>query len=212
MNRCAVVVWACFVVGCSSTLDVAQPLSLDVRIAADQDTVEPGRPLWFQLLQADDNAADLSFVWSSDCDGWFFDETAQHAVFTAQPNASSECTFFVVATDGRGGVGSDALTLPTVSPSETGRGLYVVASMATQQVPAGQGRTFRVEVGWWDAPLTYAWSASAGTIAHVESFAGESSATWTVPEAPGPHEIRCVISDGEATTTYFIVAPGGVVE
>lgn len=78
----------------------------------------------------------------------------------------------------------------------------LVSDIRAAAVPVPAGGSTSVSVVASGAALTYAWSASGGTIA-----GSGPTITWTAPAVGGTYTVRCVVGDGGGTSTADIDLP-----
>jgi hypothetical protein len=166
------------------------------------------------LTAGDPDADPLAYAWTAACAGSFSSATAQNPTFTiAGPIATPSCALTVTVTDGRGGSNTGTVTL------QTGPGAPIQIAPQVdntfQSSPVARPSdvlTFRVRAhDPQNGSLTFAWSASGGTLGTATNTTGQSQITWTAPAVcqSTPFTLTTTITDtiGLVTTQKFTVTP-----
>jgi hypothetical protein len=161
----------------------------------------------------DADGDNLTFAWSSTCDGHFVGG-GPNPRFTLQlAPASGSCTFHVVAQDGAGGSGQGDLVVPVGSPVviETGAPVVGLVFQSTDVVEPGQTVTLGIDAAdATESLLVFEWSATAGRLTDQQDLQpqgqtpGRSTITWTAPaEADGDWDVTVVVRNRAGAETCY---------
>ncbi|WP_233610016.1 kelch repeat-containing protein [Corallococcus sp. AB049A] len=154
-------------------------------VTALPSSVVVGQATAVSAVASDADGDSLSYQWTTSCAGTWANATSASAGFTpsAQPSGGT-CTLTVVASDGRGGQGHGSLGI-YVGPGTSGRipPEVVEAFQSVATAPAAGGTVvFRVRAkDPQGSVLTFAWTASTGTLSTATSTASTSEVLWTAP-------------------------------
>ncbi len=176
-------------------------------MTASPGPIESGSAVQLQVSANDPDGDKLSYRWTSTCPGAFDSPTqAATGFLPALTSGTTSCSFSVQVADGRGGVGLGTLTLSAVKPV-----IHVGPAMGiTYQSPAAPGAGdvvfFHAEASSPEGqPLTWKWSADAGTIAAETDQAGSSDIHWTVPDAK---DVSCTVTatatDPQGASAFYV--------
>ncbi|WP_147447134.1 Ig-like domain-containing protein [Corallococcus sp. CA054B] len=171
-----------------------------VGVTALPSSVAVGQATTVAAVASDADGDSLSYQWTASCAGTWTNGTSASASFTpsAQPSGGT-CTLTVVASDGRGGQRQGSLGI-YVGPGTSGRfpPEVVESFQSVATVPAAGGTViFRVTAkDPQGSVLTFAWTASTGTLGTTTSTASTSEVLWTAPS--------CVPSGATASVTATV--------
>ena len=183
-------------------------------ITANPVSIDRSESTSISLTASDADGDPLTYSWSAGCAGSFNDATAQNPVFTADANAVyGSCTLSVTVSDGRGGVNTGTLGI-RIAAAVTADLAPQVLSTYQQAVTVGPGGTlvFRAEaVDPEGGALTFAWSASAGTMGPATENATtngtQSEVVWTAPSTGTGFGISVTITDSSGVSTTYNFLP-----
>lgn len=199
----------------------------DVTLSFDSSPMVVGftsDPGWFEAgvptsltVQAQDPDDDmLSYAWTTTCAGTFAGTGATNSFTLGAGETASSCTVTVTVTDGSGLSGTGELTLPTGKPVVREPPVITSSLQSLVAVEAGQMVTFKVEATDPNgSALTFAWSASAGTLSEATNTTNSSTVVWTAPNAPASDwQITASISNasGLSVSKVFVVKPAQLVD
>ena len=180
------------------------------QVSASPGHVAAGGSVSLSASASDAEGHTLSYAWSQgSCAGNFSSATAQSPTWTAPATAPSagSCPLQVTVSDGNGGSSTGTVTVK-VGDQATANVAPVVDSsyQSHQSVSGGETVTLRVVARDPEAnALTFAWSASAGTVGAASTTAGvgtyTSENTLTVPTSCGSVlTVTVSIGDGVSNT------------
>jgi hypothetical protein len=183
---------------------------------ASPTRVDVGQSTTVTASATDPQNEPLAYAWTAACAGTFSNPTATSTVFTlaAPLPAGGSCTIAVAVNDGNGGRNSGAITI------QTGPGATVDVdpqiTSTYQSVPTTDGGdTVTFQASAFDpqsSPLTFAWTATAGTLGTATSTGGSSTVIWSapscIPTGTTP-TITVTVTDalGLSATHAFLVTP-----
>ncbi|MCC6748387.1 MAG: hypothetical protein IT371_12060 [Deltaproteobacteria bacterium] len=192
------------------------------QLVATPGRVDGGGVVSLSTSAFDPEQAALQFAWSDGggaCAGTFDVPSSPSPTWTAPAVAPAgrRCTLSVAVSDGAGGSTSGAITIevgpaptPNVAPE-----IELAYQSATTGV-VGTTMTFRVQARDPEGQaLTFAWSATGGTLATPTTTATTSEVIWTVDcpslvegGEPTPAVVRARVTDaqGASTTQEFVAS------
>jgi hypothetical protein len=133
---------------------------------------------------ADDDV--LSYQWSSTCAGTFDRPSANPTTFRSATVSSGECSFSVEVSDGRGGNGSGVVVLSSTKPVVNVAPQMGMTYQTSDQVSPGGSVLLHAEAADPEGqPLTWTWTASAGTLSNQVDGIDGSGATFNAPQTIG---------------------------
>ncbi|HZH79425.1 MAG TPA: kelch repeat-containing protein, partial [Archangium sp.] len=172
------------------------------RIVATPSRVNVGEPTRVVATALDSDGDALAYQWSATgCTGTWTEATTAMASFTpteVPSNGSCGCQLGVTVADGRGGQAKGTLSICVGPPATPLFAPEVVGTFqSASSVPAGGTVTLRVEAeDPQGSALSFAWSASTGTLGTPVSGATASEVVWTAP--------TCVSKGGSASLTATV--------
>lgn len=171
--------------------------------AADPLMVMTGTKIAFLCRAYDKDADPLTFTWTTPATSSGVARTATAPGNTTEWTASARGDYTVVCTvtDGRQG-GAQGTAYVRVSQAGINTPPTATLSPATlSMTPGATSGTITCTAKDVDGDeLTYAWFASAGTIAPQGATAGkQTEAEYTAPATAGPHKVYCIVSDGKGS-------------
>jgi hypothetical protein len=179
-------------------------------VAATPGWLEKGTGTAVVATASDSDNSPLSYGWSSSCAGSFANSTSSSTTFTpADDVVASSCTLQVTVADGTGFSTTGQVTLPVGKPAFNSAPEIVNTVQSHTIASPGTAVVLKVEASDPDGDnLTFAWSASAGTVSAPVSDASSSQVTFTVPSSNAPWQVTVNVSDGKGnvTTQTFCVA------
>lgn len=170
-----------------------------------------GEPVILNLVAEDPDGQELTYKWTSKCNGSFVDDTQQNAGFTlsALPE-SGECEFQVDVTDPLGAHTVGILNQRTGSVSVDQAPFIEGATQSHDELGPGQSSLLTVTAkDPEDDALTFSWTADAGSVTQVDGGGGHSvSLRFTAPEElpQGAMHVEVTVKDtgGQSTKVTFI--------
>ncbi|AFE06212.1 hypothetical protein COCOR_05139 [Corallococcus coralloides DSM 2259] len=158
-------------------------------VTASRTQVEVNEPTELSAAVVESDGDPLSYQWTASCPGAWTNATSASATFIPhekpRPTETScgRCPITVSVTDGRGGVAQGTLRLCVGAPRDVRFPPEIIStSPAGASVPALPAMTFRVTVrDGQPLPLSFQWSASAGTLGPPLHAGNSSEVPWTAP-------------------------------
>jgi hypothetical protein len=159
------------------------------------------------VVASDADGDTLTYAWTADsgCAGTFVAANVKSPTFTlgATPPESGTCAFTVTVDDGRGGTNTGTLTIAAAPAPAVN--LAPVITSATQSVTsttASQTVTFSVQAVDPEATaVSFAWTATSGTLGTPTETTGSSQVVWTAPSPMVESYVRITVSDATGVTT-----------
>jgi hypothetical protein len=185
-------------------------------ITASPTRIDAGETTTLDVIATDSDADPLAYAWTSECAGAFSDTAVKAPTFTlaARP-ATGACTLTAQITDGRGGSNSATLTIAAGPAPAVDSGPEIVGSFQSSATAnGGQALALRATaVDPEGTALTFAWTASTGTLGTPATMGGTSEVSWTAPQcfpAGSTAEVRVRITDaaGSSAEEVFTVGAG----
>jgi hypothetical protein len=166
-------------------------------------------PVTLNVDAIDTDGQTLSYLWSADCTGTFVDPTVQNPgfVLSAAP-PTGNCRFSVEVTDSIGaktiGILNQAIGQAAVDQAP----VITVASQSQEGLDPNQSAILSVEAADPDGQaITFAWSASDGTVDPISSDARSASVRFTAPAVlpQGTMHVTVVVTDtgGQSASLVF---------
>ncbi|RKG54892.1 kelch-like protein [Corallococcus sp. AB011P] len=192
-------------------------------ISASRSQVEVFEPTELTATVTESDGDPLSYAWTAACPGEWTNATSATATFIPHERpvynepACGRCPVTVSVTDGRGGVAKGTLRLCIGSPRPLlFRPEIVSTSPAAASVPVLPAMTFRVTArDGQNSPLTFTWTAGAGTLGTPIHTSTTSEVPWTSPSclAWGQQPLITVsVRNGLGLTTSTQFALTGLAE
>jgi formylglycine-generating enzyme required for sulfatase activity/plastocyanin len=181
-------------------------------VLATPGRVDVGQSATLATTASDPDGDALSYAWSDGgCGGSFSSASAQSPTWTAPATApgAGTCALVVTVTDGRGGTTTGTFVEQVGAPSTVGLAPVITAT-AQSATSVDGGGTVVLDVAATDPEgqaLTFAWSATGGTLGAAITTAGTSEITWTAPSAGTSFAVTATVTDasGLATAQVFDV-------
>jgi N-acetylneuraminic acid mutarotase len=156
------------------------------RVSASLNLLDAGQSTAVSALASDADGDALSYQWTSSCQGTWTNPTSSTASFipsSIPAGACNNCQLTVSVLDGRGGQNTGSLSL-CVASSSTQRFAPHFTHFYQSSLSASPGQTVTFDVTALDpqaSALTFAWSATAGSLGAPAHSASSSRITWTAP-------------------------------
>jgi hypothetical protein len=169
--------------------------------------VASGTTVTLSVSASDSDGDALAYHWRCSCPGRFSDPAQTATTFEpALSSGTDSCTFSVDVTDGRGGLGTGSLVLSAKQPL-----IHVGPTMGVtvqSSDVAGPGDVLALHAQAStpdDGPLTWRWSASAGSFSDEVDGASASDIRWIAPAtATGHCAITAVATDAWGTSASYV--------
>lgn len=178
-------------------------------MTASPGPIENGSVVRFLVSANDPDGDSLSYQWTSTCPGEFDNPTQAATGFApALTGGTTTCSFSVAVSDGRGGVGTGTLVLSASKPVIHVAPAMGLAYQSPDAPEAGDVVFFHVEASNPEGqPLTWKWSANAGTFAAQTDQAGSSEIRWTAPDAKNiPCAVTVTATDPQGASATYVFA------
>jgi len=128
----------------------------------------------------------LTYAWSSSAPGTFAGGTATNSFTLLAGGTATSVTITLTVTDGQNLASVGTLTLPVGQPSFNVGPSVTAWNQTPGTVQAGQVATLKVDAtDPAGGALTFAWSATAGSLGSPTSTATNSTVQWMAPAAGG---------------------------
>jgi hypothetical protein len=156
------------------------------RVSASLNRLDAGQSTAVSALAADADGDSLSYSWTASCPGTWTNATASAASFvpSSVPSGScNNCQLTVTVQDGRGGQTTGTLNLCIASFSIE-RFAPRFTNFYQSALFTSPGQTVAFDVTALDpqsSSLTFAWTATTGSLATAQNTASTSHAVWTAP-------------------------------
>jgi hypothetical protein len=155
-------------------------------LAASPGYIEAGVATTFTAQASDPDGDALTYAWSSSGPGTFTGGATTNAFTLSAGGNATSVVITVTVKDGQNLAGSGTLTLPVGKPAFGEAPAVTAWNQTPQAVQAGQVATFEVDAADpAGAPLTFAWSATVGSLGSPASTAVKSTVQWTAPASGG---------------------------
>jgi hypothetical protein len=183
------------------------PVVSDIVVAPGY--INLGQPVSLTVVASDADKDPLSYAWTSTCaTGTFSAPTAAASSFTLPADAlDAVCEFDVTVQDNRGGSTHGQVTLAVGTPPTLAAPVVTDTLQSAAVVEPGSSATLSLTATDPQAkPLSFAWLASAGTLAGQVDDAGSSQIIWTAPATGGASfTVSAVVTDtlGMSTQVDF---------
>ncbi|HTR98679.1 MAG TPA: LamG-like jellyroll fold domain-containing protein [Bacteroidota bacterium] len=157
-------------------------------LAPDSSRILLGRQISLYCAAADRDSDNLAYAWSA-ARGTI---TGSGSVVTwTAADTAGPCVVTCAVSDGRGGSAAAADTLQAIAAVYHPPAIQRLIALP-RKVALGATSVVSARVSNPDSSaLTYAWSASAGSIT-----GSGSAVTWHAPGSPGNDTLRCTVDDG----------------
>ncbi len=179
-------------------------------VVAAPSRLDAGSTTQLSVVASDADGDALAYAWSTSCAGTFTGGTTTTPAFTLSAVApSGTCSFTATVTDARGGTGRGTFGIQTgtpvtgtVAPAPIFDTFTQGASLAYSETPVDLSVTAHMASG---SPVTYAWTASAGTF----DVSSGPSARWVAPSLfAASATITATATSGAGVSTHdFTVSP-----
>jgi 5'-nucleotidase len=184
------------------------------KVTAAPARLMPGLATVLAVAASDGDGDALTYAWTSSCIGTFSDAGSGTPSFTlsAWPvGIPPACTLTVAVSDGRGGSTTGDLTVP-VGDIAINQAPTIISTVQSLGVVApGAEVTLSVEMSDPEGgSMTFAWAATAGTVATPVSTGTTSQVVWTAPaSADGLWSVTVTGTDagGASTSSVFSLTP-----
>lgn len=143
-------------------------------------------PVILSVVASDADGDNLNYQWSSSCPGTFNRSNANPATFRPAAASSGACTLSVEVSDGRGGKGGGVVVLSSTKPVvNVAPQMGITYQTSDQASPAGSVLLHAEAADPEGQPLTWTWTASAGTLSNQADSINASSATFNAAQTSG---------------------------
>jgi formylglycine-generating enzyme required for sulfatase activity len=183
-------------------------------VNASATRINVGESTLLTITASDADSDVLQYAWTATCAGTFDNPSAQAPSFTiaAPLPAGNACALVASVTDGRGGTNTGQLSIATGAAVATGLAPVVDTTFqSSDTAAAGSPIVLRVTAHDPESTsLTFAWTASSGTLGAPVTSGGTSEVSWTAPAVFGANAtISATVTDasGASTVVAFGVAP-----
>ncbi|KFE69701.1 kelch repeat-containing protein [Hyalangium minutum] len=156
------------------------------KVSASRNLLDAGQSTSVSTLASDADGDALSYAWTASCPGTWTHASSSTASFipsSVPAGACNNCRLTVTVQDGRGGqnTGSLSLCVAASSPERFAPRFSQFYQSATSTSP-GQTVTFDVTaLDPQSASLTFAWTATYGSLGTPAHGASTSRIIWTAP-------------------------------
>jgi len=185
------------------------------QVSAAQGQLGLGESTIFDVTAQDADGDVLAYSWTDNCSGAFSSTSAKTPTWTA-PAAIPEggtCSLSVTVTDGRGGSGSGTLVVQIGSVAANAPPVLDESFQSAAAVDPGGAATFRVKAHDPEGnAITFAWTATVGTLGAPSSTADGSEVSWTAPTpfaSSAVAQIDVSIDDGKGGVTVASLTVNG---
>ncbi|ADO69570.1 Kelch repeat-containing protein [Stigmatella aurantiaca] len=186
------------------------------KVSSSLNRLDAGQSTAVFVLAADADGDALTYSWAASCPGTWANATSSSASFvpSAIPSDTcNNCRLTVTVQDGRGGQTTGALALCIASAS-TPRFPPSFSNFYQSATSTSPGQTVVFEVNALDpqsSALSFAWSATTGSLATPTTGASTSRVVWTAPScvsAGAPPSIVATVTNafGLTATQSFTLA------
>lgn len=177
------------------------------RLATSAARVDAGEALTVEATTSDADGDTLNYQWAATCEGTWSGATSRTASFTPSvrpAGACNNCRLTATVADGRGGQTTGTLDF-CVSSNPLERFPPTLTRSYQSSLSAGAEQPVTFEVGAHEpqgTALTFAWSASVGSLATPQETANSSRMVWTAPQ--------CVASGTTPTVAVNVTNAHGI--
>jgi hypothetical protein len=167
-----------------------------------------GQAVTLNVDAVDPDGQTLTYAWSSDCTGTFDNTSVQNPAFvlSADPSAGT-CRFSVEVTDSLGAKSVGILNQATRAAAVDQAPVIAVASQSQNGLDPGQSAILDVQASDPDGQaITFAWTASDGSVDPLSSNAQSASVRFTAPAVlpSGPMHVIVVVTDTGGLSTSLV--------
>jgi N-acetylneuraminic acid mutarotase len=176
-------------------------------VSASLNRLDAGQSTTISALVSDGDGDTLSYQWAASCAGTWSNATSSTATFrpSAIPaGACNNCRLTVTVQDARGGQTTGFLNL-CVATSTTERFPPAFSNFhqSASSISPGQAVSFDVTAADPQAStLSFAWTATTGTLATAQTTATTSQVVWTAPS--------CAVTNVTPTVTATVTNAHGL--
>jgi N-acetylneuraminic acid mutarotase len=156
------------------------------KVSASLNRLDAGQSTAVSTLASDADGDALSYQWTATCPGTWTNAASSAASFVPSSipaGVCNNCRLTVTVQDGRGGQTTGSLNL-CVASSSTARfaPLFTNFYQSTTSTSPGQAVSFDVTaMDPQSSSLTFAWTATTGSLGTPANSASTSHITWTAP-------------------------------
>jgi hypothetical protein len=182
-------------------------------VTATPTRIDAGEATLLDVVASDSDGDALTYAWSKDCDGTLSADNVKSPTFTLTTvPASKACTLGVTVSDGKGGSNLGSITISAGPPPAIDLPPEVLTTYQSAETAASED-TVVLRVTAADpngSPVSFVWTATAGTLGTPTTVGGTSEIEWTAPAAfLDDAEIQAAVTDGTWQTTVqaFVVHP-----
>jgi hypothetical protein len=182
-------------------------------VQATPGYLSPGGSTTLTVAASDPQGDLLSYAWSSTCPGAFSDSSAAPNFKLDATATSASCGISVVVSDNHGASSEGTVIVPVGSPAfDVGPAIDTTEQSAPS---ADLGESVTLSASATDPegnPLTFAWSATGGSLGTQTDTAGTSRVVWTAPQTwAASWTITVVVTDraGNSASEVFTVRGAG---
>ncbi len=177
------------VVSGTSTGNAAVNISFNLfpvvsRVSASLNRLDAGQSTSVSAQAADADGDALTYQWTASCPGTWTQATSSTASFvpsSVPAGACNNCQLTVTVQDGRGGQNTGSLSL-CIASSSSNRFPPSFTNFYQSATSTSPGQTVNFDVTAMDpqsSSLTFAWTATAGSLGTPANGASTSRVTWT---------------------------------
>jgi hypothetical protein len=177
-------------------------------VSATPTRIDAGETTMLDVVATDSDGDALAYLWTSDCNGVFSALNVKSPSFTLSTvPAGNACTLGVSVADGKGGSSTGSVTISTGPAPAVDLPPEVISAYQSADMLGCEG-TVVLRVQATDpngSPVTFAWTASTGTLGTPTTVGGTSEVVWTAPTPfVDDAQIQVTITDGTQQTTARI--------
>jgi N-acetylneuraminic acid mutarotase len=156
------------------------------RVSASLNRLDAGQSTSVSATASDADGDTLAYQWTATCTGTWTNATSSSASFvpsSVPAGACNNCQLTVTVQDGRGGQNTGSLSL-CIASSSTTRFPPTFTNFYQSATSTSPGQTVAFDVTALDpqsSSMTFAWTATTGSLGTPTSGASASRVTWTAP-------------------------------
>jgi hypothetical protein len=205
------------VVSGTSTGNAALDISFNLfpvvsRVSASLNRLDAGQSTAVSANASDSDGDALGYQWSATCPGTWTNAASSSASFVPSSVPSgvcNNCQLTVTVQDGRGGQTTGSLSL-CIAAASTTRFPPSFTNFYQSATATSPGLTVAFDVTAMDpqsSSLTFAWTASTGSLATARNTASTSHVMWTAPACGSASTITATVTNafGLTATQSFAV-------